>query len=447
MSEPAAARGPDLAALLSELPDFIVDDEAVVRRCQVGGRVPSAVALPRNPEEVVRALQVASSQGLAVTPWGGGTAAADGPPPNRLDLALSLERMSRVVDHQPGDMTVTVQAGVTLGHLQAALAAAGQRLPLDPPFAGSATLGGIAAANAWGPLRHAFGRPRDLVLGMTVVTAEGEVVRAGGRVVKNVAGYDLNKLFIGSLGTLGVITEVTLKVWPLAECRRDLVAKLGPASQAEELLAAVLGSQLLPARLDMADAVPAKGPGALPLVLIAGFEGTSEIVEWQVERLQALGRELGAEWHALSELESARLSAWESTALPPDPPEFRLVVRVSGLSGDLRRHWEALRSAASDLNLACAAYSFAGCGVTLACCGEPEPGAAPERLCRLPVLLREHLSRLRARVTVEQARGCEAEALQWWEPDGPPGKDLALRIKSSLDPKDTLNPGVMPGVG
>src|SRR3990170_1732798 len=125
----------------------------------------------------------------------------DGLPP-RYDIALSLSRLNAVVEHEPADLTATVQAGMTLSELQGRLGGSGQLLPLDPPGGERATIGGILAGNAWGPWRHAFGSARDMTIGLRVVTAEGRITRAGGRVVKNVAGYDLCKLYIGSLGTL-----------------------------------------------------------------------------------------------------------------------------------------------------------------------------------------------------------------------------------------------------
>src|SRR5439155_13006439 len=134
-----------------------------------------------------------------------------GAPPARLDAVLRLDRVARVIDHQPGDMTVTVEAGCPLATLAEVLGAAGQWLPLDPPRADATTVGGLVAADLSGPLRASQGRVRDLLLGVRVVGADGVLVSGGGRVVKNVAGYDLPKLHVGALGTLGVIVEATFK--------------------------------------------------------------------------------------------------------------------------------------------------------------------------------------------------------------------------------------------
>src|SRR5262249_8238640 len=160
---------------------------------------------------------VAADAGVAVIPWGGGTAVSVGTPTARNAIVVGLRRFDRLVEHEPGGLTVTVQAGVTIASLQAALGTRGQWLSLDPAGAGPApraTVGGVLAANASGPRRHLYGTARDLLIGVTVVTADGEVVRGGGKVVKNVAGYDLPKLFVGSYGTLGIIVEATLKLRP-----------------------------------------------------------------------------------------------------------------------------------------------------------------------------------------------------------------------------------------
>src|SRR5262249_45858493 len=151
---------------------------------------------------------------LAVCPRGSGTKRGLGSPPRRCDLIVSTERLDQVVEYAPANLTVVAQAGVTLASLQQTLAPANQHLPLDPPFASAATLGGIVATNASGPRRLGYGTARDLVIGTRVATTGGLLTRSGGRVVKNVAGYDLNKLYIGSLGTLGLIVEIGFKIAP-----------------------------------------------------------------------------------------------------------------------------------------------------------------------------------------------------------------------------------------
>jgi len=183
---------------------------------QVRGRVAEAVVVPGSLSEL-RAL-VRDSAGGTLVPIGGGTRMELGYPPEQPFTLVRLgEALGGSMEHAPQDLTLVAPAGVTVADVNRKLADHGQFLPLDPPLPGRATLGGTLAVGAGGPLQTRFGLPRDLVLGMTVLRADGELVKAGGRVVKNVTGYDLMRLWCGSLGTLGIITEVALRVLPLAE--------------------------------------------------------------------------------------------------------------------------------------------------------------------------------------------------------------------------------------
>jgi glycolate oxidase FAD binding subunit len=157
---------------------------------------------------------------MPVVPWGGGTRMSVGAPPARLGVVLVLKRLNRILEHEPGDLTATAEAGITLGALQAELGKRGQWLSLDPAQADRATLGGVLSSNDAGPRRHLYGSCRDLLIGLTVITASGATVKGGGKVVKNVAGYDLPKLFIGAFGTLGVIVEATVKLRPRPDADR-----------------------------------------------------------------------------------------------------------------------------------------------------------------------------------------------------------------------------------
>ncbi|MFI6812242.1 FAD-binding oxidoreductase [Nonomuraea sp. NPDC050328] len=185
------------------------------------------VALPESTEELAAVLRACAERGLAAVPVGGGTKLDWGGPPERCDVLLDLCCLDRVLEHAAGDLVVRVQAGLTLDRLAAALAAAGQELALDLPLPG-ATVGGTLATGLAGPRALRYGTPRDLLIGITVVLADGTIARSGGKVVKNVAGYDLGKLFTGSYGTLGVIAEATFRLHPLPQDRRWLVTRRDP---------------------------------------------------------------------------------------------------------------------------------------------------------------------------------------------------------------------------
>ena len=177
-------------------------------------------------EEAAELLAGAAKRGQAVAPVGSGTALSLGNPPERLDLILSTERLRGIIDYEPTDLVLSVGAGAKLGDVQAVLGEHGQRLPIDPPGGGEATIGGLVATGRWGPLRHNAGTLRDLLIGISVAHPSGTVTRAGGMVVKNVSGYDLPRLYHGSLGTLGVIVSANFKVLPRPRAEATLVGLL-----------------------------------------------------------------------------------------------------------------------------------------------------------------------------------------------------------------------------
>ena len=188
------------------------------------GLTPMTVVVPENRDQVVEVMRWASENEVTVFPRGGGTKIILGNPPDAVGVVLDLSRLNRVIDYQPGDMTATVEAGITLAALQAELATARQFVPLESPLLERATVGGTLSTALAGPMAHAYGPPRDWLLGVGVVGAEGVATKAGGRVVKNVTGYDLNRLYTGSLGTLGIMLEATFKVSPVQPEDYALVA-------------------------------------------------------------------------------------------------------------------------------------------------------------------------------------------------------------------------------
>lgn len=184
----------------------------------VDGIEPATVVLPSTVEELSQLLALANREGVKVVPYGGGTQMTLGNTPDSVDLVAGLSSMNGMIDHQPSDLTATVEAGMTLAKAQDSLAEAGQFLPLQAPSPEKATIGGILAAAHSGPMSLQYGSPRDWLIGIKVVNADGKVTKSGGRVVKNVTGYDMNKLYTGSLGTLGVIVEASFKLAPRPPC-------------------------------------------------------------------------------------------------------------------------------------------------------------------------------------------------------------------------------------
>ncbi|SEL68750.1 FAD-binding oxidoreductase [Nonomuraea pusilla] len=217
----------------------------------VGGVTPGVVALPESVEEIAAVLRACAGAGLAVVPAGGGTKLHWGAPPERCDVLLDLCCLNRVLEHAAGDLVVRVQAGVTVDALAATLGGKGQELALDVPFDSGATVGGTLAVGAAGPRSFRYGAARDLLIGVTVVLADGTVAKSGGKVVKNVAGYDLGKLFTGSYGTLGVIAEAAFRLHPLPARRRWLTAELAAGEVTGGLVAALAASQAEPSAVEV----------------------------------------------------------------------------------------------------------------------------------------------------------------------------------------------------
>ena len=208
----------------------------------VDGLTPQAAVRPENRDAISQVMEWAARAGAAVAPWGGGTQRGLGNVPARLDLALDLTRCNRLLDFQPDDLTVTVEAGITLESLQRELAQGGKYLALEGPQPAKATIGGMLATSSTGPRRFAYGPPRDWLIGIGVVAADGTESKAGGRVVKNVTGYDLNKLYTGSLGTLGIIVEASFKLSPAPLYSTALIASFqsgqSPESSSSKAVAA-----------------------------------------------------------------------------------------------------------------------------------------------------------------------------------------------------------------
>ena len=274
------------------------------------GHIPKAVVLPASVQEMQEVLRFASKRDLSVIPAGAGTKLGIGNLPQKVDIVLATTRLNSVVEYEPADLTVTVEAGIRLAALQTVLAQHRQYLALDPPSADRCTLGGIVATNASGSLRLRHGAARNQVLGLRVVHANGTVVKSGGKVVKNVAGYDLNKLYIGAFGTLGIITEVTLKLAPIPAYEAILVADFQNVQGAIDTGLSIIGSQILPMFVNLsinADCVGTVTDTKRP-TLVVGFGGDPETVAWQLTECQGIMEQNAALGVTITEGESqARL--------------------------------------------------------------------------------------------------------------------------------------------
>jgi glycolate oxidase FAD binding subunit len=384
---------------------------------EVDGLAPSVVARPGSADEVARALQVACAVGAGVIPRGGGTQTALGMPPGRYDLALDLTGLDRVLEYEPADLTVTVEAGMPLAALQAHLGERGQWLPLDPPVTPAATIGGVLAVNASGPARIAFGTARDLVIGMTVAMADGRIVKFGGRVVKNVAGYDLSKLHIGALGTLGVILQASFKVAPQPKALHTLTVASADAGSLMRLAFAVRDASLPATGIALS-----RPAGASEARLLLRFAGSAAAVERSLLETGRMARAEGLD------AEQAPDGAWREAA------EVRAlggatVIRVSDRPS---RSGEAI-----------ARLSALGGDVL----SYPTAGASYGRVIALSEASYEAVRTLRTAVeagggasVVESAPVAAKGAIGvWGRPRG--GDTMMRRLKQEMDPQSTLNSG------
>ncbi|HEV8584163.1 MAG TPA: FAD-binding oxidoreductase [Methylomirabilota bacterium] len=405
----------------------------------VEGRTPEAAVFPGAVDEVAAVITQAAEAGVPVVPWGGGSAVGVGVPPARAGVVLHLGRLAALVEHEPGDLTATAQSGITLAALQAALRARGQWLSLDPADAARATLGGVLAANASGPRRHLYGTARDVLIGVTVVTGEGTVVRGGGKVVKNVAGYDLPKLFVGSYGTLGVIVEATVKLRPLPDEERLVGVRFERLKDAGAAVRALLASDLIPNAVDLVDgaAAAALGLPAAPATLAVGFDGLGEQVDWQVAELASVVGPCGgsapvplppATWEGLA---SAPRAAFDAAAA---------TMTLSVLPAVVADTMEQGAGAARQRGLASAWCAHAGVGHVTATLRAEGPRQDPAPVA---AVLEDWRAAARAgggHASLTWAPLPVKSALAVWDDAGAAGR-LMQRIKAQLDPGNVLNPG------
>lgn len=368
---------------------------------------------PATLAEAAALVRDAAAAGQSVYPQGGGTLYGYGLPPFRPGVVLNLSRLNRVIDYPARDMTITAEAGLTIAELQKALAAEGQTLPVDVPQPDRTTLGGALAANLSGPRRFGHGTLRDFVIGISFLDDQGNECKAGGRVVKNVAGYDLCKLMIGAWGTLGVLTQVTLKVRPRPEAAAAMTI---PAALAklEPLLAAVHETKTRPAAVSYA------WEGGEGRLLVA-FEEMKPTVAWQMEQL---ARELQP-FGAAAPAESAALTKLTEFPLPPTeaPWVWKASVppsRVAAMLAQAEPHASSL-------------VAHAASGIVW---GHAGAAFGPAEL----EALRRRATEWGGSLVVWRAPEAQRRREMLWGPDRP---DFAMmrRIKAALDPKGVFNPG------
>jgi glycolate oxidase FAD binding subunit len=378
---------------------------------------------PPDAQSAAAMLAQSTTDGAAVVPRGCGTKLGWGGEPRRVDAFLSTLLLNSPIEHYAGDLVATVPAGATLAEVNAALARERQWLPIDPAGAAQATIGGIVATNDSGPRRQKHGATRDLIIGIEVALADGRLARAGGRVVKNVAGYDLARLMCGSLGTLAVITSATFKLAPLAAASRTVIADVQHAAQASELAMAIGAAPLSPSAIELQ---------APRYRLLIRFETTEAAAIRQAQ--SALDLVKAAQLTAAvveGEQEAAAWSDHESLVWKPGG----MILKVSILPTEVAGALTELERLAGTTGIAYAVIGRAALGV-LAIRVDAGDDAA---VTGVEALRRTAARRGGTAIVLRAASGVMARIDPWG--DLGPATAVMQAVKSQFDPRNTLSPG------
>ncbi len=391
----------------------------------IEGVVPRVIVEPASAESIGGVLEWASREKLCVMVRGSGTKLGWGAPSRQIDILMSTTRLNAVVAHRHGDLTATIQAGAKLSDVNRALAQHRQWIPLDPPSAERATIGGLVATNDSGPRRHRYGAPRDLIIGVEFARADGRLAKGGGIVVKNVAGYDMPRLLTGSFGSLGVIITATFKLYPLTTASRTLVVEPSSAAHLGELAVKVAASHLTPTALEFA---------THPLRLIIRFESIEASVAQQSETASKLLAESGYEARTLSG--SAEEQFWQNHTRLADDDRGALL-KVSVLPTELAETLTVIERLAGTRGYIAAGR--AGAGVFLL------------RITEEVQLQKRVIDGLRDALQIGRGSAvvmkCSPELRTHVDVWGPIGDGLSLMkaVKQQFDPAGILSPGRGPG--
>jgi glycolate oxidase FAD binding subunit len=404
--------------------------------CTIDGFGPVPVIAPKSVLELSQAVARASVDALAIYPIGGRTRLNYGLPPSRPGIAPDLSNLHQVIDYPARDMTITVHSGIRIARLQEVLAAENQHLPVDVPLSAEATLGGAIATNQSGPRRYGFGTFRDYVIGISVVNNERQEIKAGGRVVKNVAGYDLCKLYVGSFGTLGIITQVTLKLKPKPEAS-TLLTFACPVERLEDALGNLHTTRTRPVTISLLS--PRASVGGIPDVetsdawlIIVGFADTREVVNWQVNQVQkefsAFGIALGQQWN-----DRAAEPSWEGLTDYP----LRITAPITFQANMLPSHTATFCRRAAELSANVRLLAHAGNGIVI---GHFPQDLTLERAASMLMILQDLATTAQGNLVLQRCPTEWKKRLPVW---GRPRNDVRLMrsVKERLDPRRVFNPG------
>ncbi len=417
---------------------LVTADTDTLRDYAIDGMLPRLLIQPTSVDALSQVVAFANQHNLSIVARGGGSRMNLGGLAEHIDILVETNQLDHLLEHEGPDLTCHVEAGMTLATLQKALARQGQRLSLDPPDAEQSTIGGILASNASGPKRLRYGTARDLLIGLRVVQASGDIARSGGRVVKNVAGYDLNKLYIGSLGTLGIIVEANFKLHPLPAAERTLLLTYTNVQDAMQTVLAIIGSQLTPGALELIDTDAANDISdffglRLPTsgyTLAVNFEGSNLTIDRQMHETRLLARHQNALMGEDLQGE-VQQRFWQVIR---EHMQGTLTCKVALLPAQITIYLQQLEQVCRRHNLDAATIAHAGNGILYI---ELRPADAVPRLVEAIAELRTSAREMRGSLVIER---CPVELKRRVSIWGEPGADFAMmqRLKQQFDPKRTF---------
>ncbi len=458
--------------------DWVKSDPETLSAHAVDDLTPKAVAFPESLEQISQVVKMAQKAKWAVLPWGSGSKIGVGNPPSRLDLVISTTRLNMIIDKDTANLTITAHAGVKFRDIQTSLAGEENRcylpyesptkvsdepvcsdrdhmgcfIPMMPPFSRSATLGGIIAANSSGPVRLLYGLPRDMVLGVRYVAADGEIVGLGGKTVKNVSGYDMCKLMIGSRGSLGILGEMTLRLLPLPERLATCLLGFSGLDEASRFVDQIFETRLLPSAVELLNGQGYEflvEEGTLEMdsggyVVAVGLEGFGEAVERMGVEMEEMASASGAR-NSVHLPDDPHRIFWDaySNLVPKLCAQYPVMVSMK-LNYPISRYLDLIHSVESlcgEQEIAHALQAHAGSGVTMVhFLLESGDEKSVDMVVSVAKKLLEKCQSMSGNVVVERASARMKERLPVW---GAPPQDVAImkRIKAQMDPFGLFSPG------
>ena len=458
--------------------DFIKIEPDTLAGYVVDDMMPKAVIFPRNTREVSEVVKFANRENLAIIPWGSGSKMPMGHPPKRFDLVICTSRMNHMIDVDTSNLTITVEAGVKFRDIQARLATEEDRcylpledlttgteevicsdrshsgcfLPIDPSCSNTATIGGVVAANSAGPRRLLYNLPRDMILGVKVVAPNGEIAGGGGKTVKNVSGYDISKLMVGSMGSLGILCEMTFKLLPLPEQMETLLISFDSFSEAADLVNRIFETTLIPAAVEVMNSTTFANLGVKDIpefdpnkyVVVVALEAFQEAVTRMATEISEMAESVGAKsqtnikdlahlrfWLAVSDLDPTLNGKF------PDLIKTKFNYRISEWKGI----FEFVDHTLSQKNIEHAILAHAGSGICLSSLlMEPDSNGSMDKAIEAMEPLLKRSREAGGNMIIQRAPTRVKHRLKIW---GDSGSDFVVmkRLKGQLDPSGIMCPG------